>query len=69
MDDFESGTYQSDRFRFVLFTCNHLYYDVQRTRYICDISGRAFRTITKCKECSHLHVAVSAEPSVDLRVI
>ena len=61
--------YQHDRFRYAMFVCKHLYYDIQRACYICDITGIGFKSSNRCRECSHLHVLIQAEPQVDMRYI
>lgn len=44
-------TDELNRYKYVFFTCKHLFYDDKTKKYICSRSGVSFDDLIRCKRC------------------
>lgn len=59
----------ADRYQYVYFICEHIYYDALEEQYVCASNGKIKKSAGGCKRCPHLRTKRSSNPHVDLREV
>lgn len=59
----------SNRYQYVYFICEHIYYDALEEQYVCASNGKRNKRAGGCKRCPHLKTMKSETHKVDLREV